>query len=223
MKSPNPADFSIRLPGTLTVKKYPGTYRSFTIGELVTPLAEFKVIDKWLEQLDAGTYEGDFWITRLEPASRNWRTRVYIEIQARIHDYRLKESDEPAAGDASSIPERDPIEDEAQAPRELVDRDVPSTPRKRTGHVTSRAAGSASTRPARQPKQGQRQRRDEQLEQLVDLFGHETAELISAGTEPVKLDPTVDRQLLRQQIHGLREVHGYTLDVEHQHWLPPAR
>jgi hypothetical protein len=212
MKKPSSTtDFSICLPGTLTVKKHTGTYRTFTVGELVTPLADFKVIDKWVEQLDAGTYEGDFWISRLEPTSRNWRTRVFIEIQARVLDYRLKEAEEPTTSDGATFPERDPLEDETPPPART---EVAS---KRPANA--RAAGASGPRNRRQ----QAGRKDDRLEQLIDLFGAETAELISAGTEPVKLDSTVDRQLLRQQIHFLREDLRYTLDLANQHWQPPQK
>ena len=212
MKKPSQtADFSIRLPGTLTVKKFAGTYRPFTVAELVTPLAEFKVIDKWVEQLDAGTYEGDFWISKLDPTSRNWRTRVFIEIQARIVDYRLKEADKPANGDGVTFPERDPLDDEPLPPTRA------EIPPKRT------AAPRTNTTSASRNRRPPAERKDNRLEQLEALFGLETAELISAGIEPIKLDSTVDRHLLRQQIHFLREELHYALDLARQHWQPPPK
>lgn len=210
MKKPQTADFSIRLPGTLTVKKHAGTYRTFTVGELVTPLAEFKVLDKWVEQLDAGTYEGEFWISRLEPTSRTWRTRLFIEIQARVFDYRLKHAEEVDTGD-NTFPERDPIEDEAPAPKPAPAR-IERTP-------PGRKPAAPRSRNARQPAAEV----DRRHAQLVELFGSELAELIADGTQHIKLDSTIDRQVLRQQIDFLRKELGYEIDLETQHWGPPRK
>ncbi len=224
MKSPSSSkgDFSIRLPGTLVVKTYRGDYRSFNIGELTTPLCEFKVIDKWLEQLDDGTYEGEFWIGRIDLNSRPWRSRLILEMQARVLDYRLKETDRPSRRASVEIPEQDPLVDEAKpaisaqarATSRTRDRSVKppvvTAPTKSTGRLNR---GSA----AQQPPQKERRA----LEGLVDLFGRELAELIAQGDQPVKLDATVDRELFRSQRDWLKK-NGFTFDLEFQHWLPAS-
>lgn len=220
--SPSKGDFSIRLPGTLVVKTYRGDYRSFNIGELTTPLCEFKVIDKWLEQLDDGTYEGEFWISRIDLNSRPWRSRLILEMQARVLDYRLKETDRPSRRNSVDIPEQDPLVDEAkpaissQGRATLRSRDrsakpaVTNTPGKGSGRSDNVASA---------PPLQQKERRA--LEGVVDLFGQELAELVAQGNQPIKLDATVDRELFRTQRDWLKR-NGFSFDLEFQHWLPAS-
>lgn len=222
MKPSSKGDFSIRLPGTLIVKTYRGEFRSFNIGELSTPLCEFKVIDKWLEQLDDGTYEGEFWITRIDLNSRPWRSRLILEMQARVLDYRLKETDHQSRRSPVDIPEQDPLVVEA-TPSIASRGRTTSRVRERSGKPSSvdvptkGKARSEDVTPAREtPRKGRRE-----LEGLVDLFGAELADLITLGDQAIKLDPTVDRELFRKQRDWLRS-NDFAFEVEHQHWLPAS-
>lgn len=222
MKPASKSDFSIRLPGTLVVKTYRGEYRSFNIGELSTPLCEFKVIDKWLEQLDDGTYEGEFWIARIDLNSRPWRSRLILEMQARVLDYRLKETDHPSRRAPVDIPEQDPLMEEAK-PSIASQGRTTSRVRDRSGKSAivdtppKGRARSGNAAPAQEkPQKGRRA-----IEGLVDLFGPELAELVVQGDQPVKLDATVDRELFRKQRDWLRS-NRFSFDLEYQHWLPAS-
>lgn len=58
---------------------------------------------------------------------------------------------------------------------------------------------------------------DPAYQALLALFGTELVDLVWDGNE-VKLDPTVDRALFRNQRDRLKEL-GYVFDAKSQAWL----
>lgn len=183
----------ISLSGTLDVRTIKGSNGPFQVGELTTSVGEFKVKDKVLEQFEPGAYTGTFLIDRIYPHSYVWYGKVTVEIRARLADVQL-DNDEPFSetGREAASTEPDPVDEE------------------RTPGVA--AAGRVDETPA------PAQTGDDSGERhLPDLFGTELADAIVAG-EPVKLDPTVDRGVFRQQRDQLRAF-GYAFQASSQTWL----
>ncbi|WP_322101844.1 DUF3275 family protein [Paraburkholderia sp. J41] len=183
----------ISLSGTLDVRTIKGSNGPFQVGELTTSVGEFKVKDKVLEQFEPGAYTGTFLIDRIYPHSYMWYGKVTVEIRARLADVQL-DNDEPFSemGQAPASTEPDPA-DEERAPGDVA--------HARTDEVS--VSAQAGTDPGEL--------------YLPDLFGTELADQIVAG-EPVKLDPTVDRGVFRQQRDQLRAF-GYAFQASTQTWM----
>jgi hypothetical protein len=230
------ASTTVLIPGTMKVIECKGENGKFNIGELSTALGDFKVADQWLEQFDPGIYKGDFRISRIEPRSRVWRGRVFIEVRAMIVDFALEtdtdlnadQLDKPAE---ALVPAADPVDETpSHQPRQ------PST--RRTAPATSQLpkqqagidAISTQARTAKPRVRTQGNVQDTELapqtptpsDVIIRLFGEQISQTIAAGIESVKLDPTVDRVLFREQRDWLRE-HRYSFNMTNQEWMPPTR
>ncbi|MGF6411521.1 DUF3275 family protein [Paraburkholderia sp. MM5482-R1] len=183
----------ISLSGTLDVRTIKGSNGPFQVGELTTSVGEFKVKDKVLEQFEPGAYIGTFLIDKIYPHSYLWYGKVTVEIRARLADVQL-DNDEPFSetGQAPSSTEPDPADEER----------IPS----------AAAPAHADQGPSPAQTEG-----DSGELYLPDLFGTELADAIVAS-QPVKLDPTVDRGVFRQQRDQLRAF-GYAFQASSQTWL----
>lgn len=183
----------ISLSGTLDVRTIKGSNGPFQVGELSTSVGEFKVKDKVLEQFEPGAYTGTFLIDKIYPHSYMWYGKVTVEIRARLADVQL-DNDEPFSetGREPASTEPDPVDEER-------------TPGTAVAARADETAASAQTGA------------DSGELYLPDLFGTELADAIVAG-EPVKLDPTVDRGVFRQQRDQLRAF-GYAFQASSQTWL----
>lgn len=183
---------SITLEGSLSIKSVMGSRGAFSVGDLVTEVGNFRIKDALLDEFDPGTYRGKFVVGSIYPFSYTWRGRVSIEVRAKLLEIFLDDVDK------SEVPvkvhhlpdpaEVDPIDEEGAPPRML-------TPK--TDDQTD------TERPPAPQKTG--------------LFDDELLGLIEAGG-PIKLDPTVDRQLFRQQRDALKSA-GFRFDASAQHWL----
>ncbi|MFN4266396.1 MAG: DUF3275 family protein [Aquabacterium sp.] len=217
---PTRTDGPVRLSGTLTVTERDGARGPFNVGELATPLGDFKVIDQWLEQLDPGSYKGDFWVSRVEPRSNVWKNRVFVEIRATVVDYSLEEDHENVTSHTNSVPpEPDPIEDDRRS------KSSSETPKNTTTNAIRfrRPVPSPAATPNRndQPSRTASSQSRSDSAEIGELFGHELAPLVITRVDAIKLDPTVDRELFRKQKSWLKE-HQYRFDVAEQIWNPPT-
>ncbi|MDR5804926.1 DUF3275 family protein [Caballeronia sp. LZ001] len=186
----------ITIPGTLDVRTIKGSNGPFQVGELTTSVGEFKVKDKLLEQFEAGAYTGTFLIDKIYPHSYVWYGKVTVEIRARLADVQL-DNDEPL-GDADAAQpsiEPDPADEERRAAADAA-MGTASPAEDVVEQPTSQASGDLY---------------------LPDLFGVELADAILAG-EPVKLDSTVERSLLRRQSEEL-DAYGYAFQASTQTWF----
>ncbi|MFC5428050.1 DUF3275 family protein [Paraburkholderia denitrificans] len=183
----------ISLSGTLDVRTIKGSNGPFQVGELTTSVGEFKVKDKVLEQFEPGAYTGTFLIDKIYPHSYVWYGKVTVEIRARLADVQL-DNDEPFSemGQAPASTEPDPADEE-------------------------RAPGVVAHAPADEASVSAQAGTDSGELYLPDLFGTELADQIVAG-EPVKLDPTVERGVFRQQRDQLRAF-GYAFQASTQTWM----
>lgn len=183
----------ISLSGTLDVRTIRGSNGPFQVGELATSVGEFKVKDKLLEQFEPGAYTGTFLIEKIYPHSYVWYGKVTVEIRAKLADVQL-DNDEPFSETAQtpSSTEPDPADEE-------------------------RAPGAATAAPADEAAALAHSSGESGELYLPDLFGTELADAMVVG-EPVKLDPTVDRGVFRQQRDQLRAF-GYAFQASTQTWL----
>ena len=197
----------IRVPGTLVVKQIKGANGKFCVGDLTTPIGEFKVKEQILDQFEEGRYVGEFMIQQLYPNSFTWRGRVTTEIRAKVVEVFLDEVDEGCVEDAQ--PEPDPITEQTPpvqpAGSSIADAvatapvQVPALP---TNENLVTNDGDA---PAEEKNAG-----------VASLFGAELASLISTF-QAVKLDPTVDRNRFREQRDFLKKL-GYSFNAMEQIW-----
>ena len=189
--APRPSPAPISIPGTLIVKWISGRNGDFAVGDLHTPIGEFRVKDALLDQFDAGEYHGIFWISQIYSKSYEYRGRITIETRANLADLQIE-----SESDAGEVPEGpaepDPLDEAPPAP--------PPPP-----------APQAQQAPVDRPEQGAT---------ITDaderLFGTELCDLIVEG-QSFKLDATVDRKRLRQQRDRLGEL-GYEFEARSQTW-----
>ena len=188
----------LQVNGTLTVKKIHGAKGAFSVGDLVTEVGTFKIKDALLDQFEEGRYQGAFAISSIYLSSYIWRGKSMTDIRANLVDVQLDEVGDVAPESAPPQDEPDPIEEEA-ARSQATSAIEPST---ETTVVVVTPAGQVDVDPA--------------LQALVKLFGAELGAKVWKR-EGIKLDPTVDRGLFREQRDHLKEL-GYRFDAKAQAW-----
>ena len=188
----------LQVNGTLTVKKIHGAKGAFSVGDLVTEVGTIKIKDALLDQFEEGRYQGAFAISSIYLSSYIWRGKSMTDIRANLVDVQLDEVGDVAPESAPPQDEPDPIEEEA-ARSHATPAIEPSA---ETTVVVVTPAGQVDVDPA--------------LEALVKLFGAELGAKVWKR-EGIKLDPTVDRGLFREQRDHLKEL-GYRFDAKAQAW-----
>ena len=188
----------LQVNGTLTVKKIHGAKGAFSVGDLVTEVGTFKIKDALLDQFEEGRYQGAFAISSIYLSSYIWRGKSMTDIRANLVDVQLDEVGEVAPDVAPPQEEPDPIEEDAARTQAIPAIESSAE----TTVVVLTPAGQVDVDPA--------------LEALVKLFGAELGAKVWKR-EGIKLDPTVDRGLFREQRDHLKEL-GYRFDAKAQAW-----
>jgi hypothetical protein len=185
----------IRISGILNVKSIKGSRGAFSVGELTSSVGSFKVKDQILDQFSEGSYEGEFLVAHIYPASYVHYGRVITEIRAKLAEIILPEGEEKPLPEQTVPQEPDPVE-EPQAVAAAAPAEAPAD-----AAVDTQAGAGALT--------------EEEAKDLA-LFG---AELYGAVTkrDAIKLDPTVDRIKFRAQRDRLKGL-GYRFDAARQAW-----
>lgn len=225
----------IKLSGvTLRVKKIRGGRNGdFCVGELFTDIGEFRVFDQLLDQFDDGVYRGTAWVERIFLKQYIHFNKSITEIRAVLHDLQIDDMEERPA--EPHLVEADPAEEEARVvpppPSRAAPGNTTSTPppgsssaqsranveelkkriqmRLTRGDQASTAVSGSDPVPAEVPQSVQEA-------QLQELFGALWPQVHSR--DAVKLDPTVDRLRLRQQVAALKDL-GYRMaDIQSQTW-----
>ena len=197
----------IKIGGILNVKSINGSRGIFSVGDLTTPVGNFKVKDQILDQFSEGSYEGEFLIAQIYPASYVHYGKVVTEVRAKLAEIFLADAEEKPLAEAPAPQEPDPIEEVVSAASALV---APSaTPAEAAGTDGSEAAAASAELFAEVVSDQDR------LDYA--LFG---AELYSAAArrQTVKLDPTVERAKFREQRDRLKEL-GYRFNASTQTWV----
>lgn len=185
----------IRISGILNVKSIKGSRGAFSVGELNSPVGNFKVKDQILDQFSEGSYEGEFLVAHIYPASYVHYGKVITEIRAKLAEIILPQGEEKPLPEQSVPQEPDPVE-ETQAVAAAAPAEAPAD-----AAVDPQAAAATLT--------------EEEAKDFA-LFG---AELYGAVTrrDAIKLDPTVDRLKFRGQRDRLKGL-GYRFDAARQAW-----
>jgi hypothetical protein len=104
--------FSLGIPGQLEVKRINGRYGLFPVVWLACPLGRFRVLDSWIEALDAGEYNGEFQVSEISLYTYKQYGEQRTCLAAKIIDYHLDGYDENAVPETEL--EQDPLENEAE-------------------------------------------------------------------------------------------------------------
>lgn len=179
----------IKLPGELTIRIINGRNGPFRVGRLVTRIGEFAVKDPVFDQYDEGQYSGEFIIRKIYASSYTAANRLVVEIRAELESLVL-ETAEIQQQEQEPI-EQDPIEEEVSKPKPEQSEPVEST-----AHSSNNESHE-----------------DEELDSDEVLFG-----VVWPLGVRVKLDPTVGRDLFRQQRDRLKAL-GYTFQAVGQVWI----
>jgi len=214
---------SIRIDGTLLVKKIASRNGPFCVGELQTEIGEFKVKDSLVDQFEEGKYQGRFWISQIYAHSYFAYGKVIIEIRARLADFQIK--DESALpGDLEKVGEVDPAEEEITAPKMSTDR--PPVAKPVVKPVSGPAVAASTTKESATAVPTVTAISTATVEAFIDnsdldLFGEEQYALVKKRL-PIKLDSaTDDRMRFRNQIARLGKL-GYVFAATNQTWSVPV-
>jgi len=225
----------ISIRGTLRVKSVTGRNGPFSVGDLETEIGTFRIKDAVLDQYRDGIYTGTFWLSEVFNSSYSANGRLVIELRARTAGMQI-DDESPEVQSAKEPAERDPIDDEAAAPAatsaptpptqakpKTVRRYTRGAPRPAdpTPNPESPAANEAASEegtPVSTSSQEQDPPSNPVVESNADLelFGQELHELIQARS-PLKLDVTVDRMAIRNQVARLNEL-NYAFNSKEQTW-----
>lgn len=206
---------SIRVRGTISIERKRGKRGDFNVGDLSTEIGVFSVKDATIEEFEPGKYSGEFLLTWVELDSFTWCGTVIVRPRATLEAVFIDEAEEGAAPPAAA-PEPDPIEAAVQP---IVQAASPAAaPVAEAAGLVAPATPTAPVLPAAHkadPLVGSED--DPLIGSLVEgLFDRSLAAQIAA-LQPVKLDPTVDRERFRAQRDSLRTL-GYVFDPKNQTW-----
>lgn len=231
----------IKLSGvTLRVKKIRGGRNGFfCIGELLTDIGEFRVVDPLLDQFEDGDYFGTVWIERIFLKQYIYYGKGITEIRATLHDVqldsaaarpddRMPHEADPADELPTSAPAPAPQAPPARPAKQAVSASAEQLREQLKTRLASVKQGRSSSAPTAHTQQAAPPQAPEPVATTTTAatadsaaFEELFAELWPAvrSREPVKLDPTVERSRLRQQVSSLKEL-GYCIDPKSQTWLP---
>ena len=197
----------ISIDGELAIRTITGRNGRFNVGRLITKIGEFAVKDALLDQYDEGKYQGTFVITQISPSSWTASGRTVIEVRARLDSMTLDGMDDLSPAEAENLVHQvvDPLDEEQSAPAPR-----PPAPTADEAPFGMSPAELKPTKPRTKPAAPAAVAEPTAADE--GLFGS----IWPLGTE-VKLDPTVDRQRMRDQIERLRSL-GYELDFKNQVW-----
>jgi hypothetical protein len=185
----------IQLPGQLAIRTISGRNGDFNVGRLSTSIGEFVIKDAMLDQYKEGKYQGDFVITEISPSYYTHAGRLVVEIRARLDTMNLDDKDDLTNEEVEQIESKvqDPLDEERQQPAKLKAQPTVTDDETPFG-MEEKATEAATENP------------DEALFGILWPLG-----------DSVRLDVTVDRQVLRSQTKRLEQL-GYELDFKTQCW-----
>lgn len=195
----------ITINGSLTVRTITGRNGQFNVGNLATDIGEFSVKDALIEQLEPGEYSGQFVVTKFYQASFVAAGRAVTEIRAQLDDMILDRTGDDVPAEPV---EPDPAEE--QPPVTTTAPSKEDTEEGGTGEGSEEEA--AKTDAGTEPEEAA----DDPDQADQELFG-----LLWPLEAEIQLDPTVDRQLFRQQKDRLKEL-GYRYDGQRRVWFLAA-
>lgn len=184
----------ISVSGCLAIKIINGRNGAFRVGTLQTEIGEFSVKDKILDQYDDGCYQGLFEVSKIFSSTYSTGSRLVVEVRAVLENISLANVDEVEPEQLKPL-EQDPLDEEKDTER--VSTDTENVPE--------------STESSNSEQESQKDDEPEACDDAI-LFG-----LLWPLQESFKLDPTVDRELFRQQRDRLKS-RGYKFNPIGQFW-----
>ena len=222
----------ISVPGTINIAERQGRFGSFNVGTLECSIGSFTVKDSSIEEFDPGIYRGDFVIEKIKPISYLAGSRLVVEVRATLSAILLTGDAEPLPNHYESL-ERDPIEEDSEQATFS------------NAQLTQPRARSRNSYRPRQKLQDESQHAASNSHEFVPqtdpssetpFFGDPNSYNANSFEQPflpdaanlfgvlwpigrvVKLDPTIDRGLFRQQKDYLKS-NGYRFMALEQNWV----
>jgi hypothetical protein len=199
----------IKIDGILNVKSINGSRGVFSVGDLTTPVGNFKVKDQILDQFSEGSYEGEFLIAQIYPASYVHYGKVVTEVRAKLAEIFLANAEEKPLTEAPAPQEPDPIEEAASIAS------PPSIP-VHSGAAPAETEATDGSDAASASAELFAEVVSDQDKLDYALFGAEVYSAV-AKQQTVKLDPTVERAKFREQRDRLKAL-GYRFNASTQAW-----
>lgn len=199
----------IKIDGILNVKSINGSRGVFSVGDLTTPVGNFKVKDQILDQFSEGSYEGEFLIAQIYPASYVHYGKVVTEVRAKLAEIFLANAEEKPLTESPAPQEPDPIEEAASTALPPATPVAPGATPAETAPTDAAEADKASAELFAEVVSDQ-----DKLDYA--LFGAEVYSAV-AKQQTVKLDPTVERAKFREQRDRLKGL-GYRFNASTQAW-----
>ncbi|MFW5442685.1 MAG: DUF3275 family protein [Methylococcaceae bacterium] len=184
----------ISVPGCLAIKIINGRHGAFRVGNLKTEIGEFAVKDKILDQYDEGSYEGLFDISKIFSSTYSTGSRLVVEVRAVLENIALANAGTIKPDQFDPL-EQDPLDEEQE--------DINAVPAE-----TESTAESDEYLQRDDDQQNEPEKSEDET-----LFG-----LLWPLQETFKLDPTVDRAILRLQRERLKAI-GYRFVAVGQYWV----
>jgi hypothetical protein len=208
--------------------KFEGRYGD-CVGELFHECCELKVKDSLLDQFEEGEYHGTVGSAESSCIHIAFGKAV-TEMRATLHDMQLDSaSDAPVE---TELAEPDPLLESpslaSQTPVWSAPLPAPSTESKTEG--STRLGDQMRERIERIKRNpGQPTQAIAQASSVEDVGQVDTPDLPEVlreywdqirGLQPVKLDPTVDRSMLREQTKAIGQLGSYKFVFQDQTWHP---
>ncbi|MCL1861900.1 MAG: DUF3275 family protein [Proteobacteria bacterium] len=194
-------------PGKLVIKTLHGRNGDFNVGHLSIAIGNFVVKDTALEQYDPGEYEGEFVIGWVYPSAYISNGRSVTEVRASLNAMTISGIDDLSNEEAEKLTpqEVDPIESEPkQVPPAAPSKEEPPKADPQEDRAPSSMESEAPAEAANATEVCDE--RDKKLFSTLWPLG-----------DVVQLDPTVDRQLFRDQRDRLKSL-GYKFNGMSQDW-----
>jgi hypothetical protein len=182
---------------------------AFCVADLSTAFGEFKVKDPLLDQFEEGEYQATVWISEIYLSQYIAFGKGVTEIRARLHDLQVESQAELSTAHEQAEP--DPIDEQ---------RPVRVAASKKSVSPPSTAKDFSHFNKGGKPQSGALD--SVPLESMQGEHGGLLdADMLRAITnrDPIKLDATVERALLRRQATELGQRHGYRFDAKQQIWF----
>ncbi len=178
--------------GRMTVNTIDGRFGQFNIATLYCDIGDFVVRYSSLDEFNAGTYEGEFFISKIDLRTRDFGVGKIIEPIAYLDGLNLFDADE---GCTEEIAEAiiDPLIEEEES-LETKDEIVTVLPAMNQGDEFSSDSNDTDI-------------------EFKQLFGE-----LWPLEEMLKLDPTVGRAIFRDQRDYLK-LNGYVFNPKDQSWI----
>lgn len=196
----------INIQGQLAIRTITGRNGNFNVGRLITSIGEFVVKDATLDQYDEGKYDGQFVVTEIKPSCYTHGGRLVMEVRARLGGMTLDDLDKLTEEESDDLDNREPdpiLEEVAKQPAAAAP--TPPVPQPKAEHAAKDMTPFGVAKPSGKVPA-------ESTSADAELFG-----AIWPLGDVVKIDPTEDRQTIRDQRQRLSEL-GYTLNFRSQQW-----